>query len=210
MRACESCVTANTNTRSKKVTRWCPFSGLPRNTLGDLLSINMPAPPREQRRAALAQRPGDVDFHLETLGAWLDRHVVGSQRGPRHRPRPWGGGVFGDRQDRSDIGTGAGGIELGPAQRIGHCHLARFVPQLLRFGHLKGDTTDLIDAEADDLIEHLTQALELARRDAHLIDDLITNNGGGLILDAAIARFDIEGRRTDVLGRNAKRLESVD
>src|SRR5262249_8146321 len=140
-RACESCVTANTNTRSKnsstKVTRWCPFSGLPRNTLGDLFSINMPAPP-QQRRAALTQRPGDVDFHLETLGAWLDWHVAGSQRGPRHGPGTRGKCVFGDRQDRSDVGTGAGGIEPGPAQRIGHRHLARFVPQFLRFGHLEG------------------------------------------------------------------------
>src|SRR5262245_4193251 len=117
-RKCDSWVMAKTNTRSKNnstnVTRLCSPSPRARSRLSDAASSFM-----RKAMAGSAQRPGDVDLHVEAQRTSFDGRRLGSQRGAPHgaRLRSHHANVLADGEHLTDVGAGPHGVKLGAAQR---------------------------------------------------------------------------------------------
>ena len=129
---------------------------------------------------ALAQSPGDLHAHLERLAAPLDRHGF-----RRHRTRRQRTGGERETPPRRMLSTSPTVAPAASANSFARRKaLATACRRASSFSVSAFDTSKLmpaglVGAERHNEIQKLAQLGNVARRDAHLVDDAIAGDAGG-------------------------------
>src|SRR5919202_7025683 len=150
----------------------------------------------------LAQFVGDLHLCLDCLLARLHRRSASGCRSrlscTTHDERlRHTADVFADGDDLPNRASGSLGHRLGARAGICYSAVTRLLLQRLRVVDVEAHTIDRVGARADNLIEQIAGAVEVAYHDRDSIRGLIAGDRMSVL---CVGRRDVEVARLDVLG----------